>query len=520
MPPEKPPLVHTSSTSSLASKNTPLASPIRLTKSPVPFRRSTSGAALAAAAAQITGVAPLSSPAVGIGVGRSSPKGSSSLPVTPKTQSPLNKKSLLRSDRSSDSSLETNTRGVPTPSASSPSIATSAYAGQSTPARKKISQSSKSTKKQRPQTPRPRPDNVELDPDPAFLTAIRATPASKLFPRPLSPSKCPLFCVFYSEFDNVLGPKLCYQSPRYFMEQEIAVGVGDIHDLLAAEFESIFASSETKRNGKLTDDERRNEEEKQSFKEEMLVPPSSIPDPNIDELAAKQEDVESPGVSKLGVQPNASSISSSQQLSDMTSQQDNKGNSSVSHENQISSSPQALSIFDSTSEYIIAGNELVDKIICLSTHNMHILTHPTIIKSARYQRNSLLFSVGFVLRRIEDPRPFRPLLSKLASTLRSMEVESRFLSNKETRPQLSRVLQGILVSLNAKRAECNLLLDNANVLNLRLYRPPREPAAPVPDHAVPVLLRPEWQLQRYDWDLVRIFHIFASLVFLSSGIPS
>ena len=142
-----------------------------------------------------------------------------------------------------------------------------------------------------------------------------------------------------------------------------------------------------------------------------------------------------------------------------------------------------LSIFDSTSEYIITGSDLSDKMICLSSHNFHILSRPTIIKDTKYERNSLLFSFGFVLRRVEDPRPFRLLLSKLASTFRDMEVESRFLTGEQTRPRLRRILQGILVSLNGRKSECNLLLDNANVLNLKLYRPPREPAPPVPDHA-------------------------------------
>jgi nitrogen permease regulator 2-like protein len=46
------------------------------------------------------------------------------------------------------------------------------------------------------------------------------------------------------------------------------------------------------------------------------------------------------------------------------------------------------------------------------------LTRPTIISNERYERNSLLFSVGFVLRRETDIRPFRPILSKFALTLR------------------------------------------------------------------------------------------------------
>jgi hypothetical protein len=159
-----------------------------------------------------------------------------------------------------------------------------------------------------------------------------------------------------------------------------------------------------------------------------------------------------------------------------------------------SSSEVALSIFDSTSEYIITGNELAGKIINLSTHYMHILTRPTVISNECYERNSLLFSVGFVLRRAEDPRTFRPLLSKWASTLRSMEVESRFLTDPTTRLQIQPMLDRLLVSLNSAKSECHLLLNEANLLSLKRFRPPKAPASPVPDHAVPILLRRDWEL--------------------------
>ncbi|KAL3767374.1 LOW QUALITY PROTEIN: hypothetical protein ACHAW5_003801 [Stephanodiscus triporus] len=86
-------------------------------------------------------------------------------------------------------------------------------------------------------------------------------------------------------------------------------------------------------------------------------------------------------------------------------------------------------------------------------HEMHILSSPTIIEDTRYERNSLLFAEV-------DPRLFWPVLSNLSSTLRDMEVESE-----------------------------------------QLFQPSNAASAPVPDHAVPILLRPEWQLQMYDWDL-------------------
>ncbi|KAL3817777.1 hypothetical protein ACHAXA_002421 [Cyclostephanos tholiformis] len=160
------------------------------------------------------------------------------------------------------------------------------------------------------------------------------------------------------------------------------------------------------------------------------------------------------------------------------------------------------SIFAATSEYIITGHELANQTITVSTHGMHILSRPTIIEDTRrYERNSLLFAVGFVLRRDVDPRQYWPALSNLSSTLRDMEVESEFLSCASKRQGVQIVLEDALASLNSSQGRCHLLLDDANLLGLRLFRPPPPPVPYVPDHAVPILLRPDWQLQTYDWDL-------------------
>jgi len=298
--------------------------------------------------------------------------------------------------------------------------------------------------------------------------------------KPKPPSKCSLFCVFYAEFDNIVGPKICFQSPKHFMNQDMYVSTHIIHDLLKKTFETLMpnpptSSSSCKGMTPATDTKQTSQEEQ-----------------NEESHAATDEKQQQQG------QP----VNSSHPCNHVQNPQAANINN-----------PSSLSIFDSTSEYIITGNEIANKMMCLSTHNMHILTRPTIIVDhSQYQRNSLFFSVGFVIRRVEDPRPYRPLLSKLASTLRDMEVESQFLSKKETRFRMQNILEDILISLNSSSrgsgnsrsstsAECNLLLNDANALNLKLFRTPRPPSSPVPDHAVPVLLRPEWQLHAYDWDL-------------------
>ena len=242
--------------------------------------------------------------------------------------------------------------------------------------------------------------------------------------RPLPARECPLFCVFYAEFDIVVGPMVCFQSPLKFMDQDIETSTAEIEDCLDQTFRQLRPHDE---------------QTPKSSRKTAMVTNSRVDDGDF------------------------------------------------------------LSIFDSTSEYIITGNELAGKMINLSTHNMHILTLPEIIFDERYERNNLLFCVGFVLRRAADPRPFRPLLSKLATVLRSTETESQCLTNPVKRPHLQTTLNNLLLSLN--NGEANLLLNSANPLHLKLFHYPKPPPHPVPDHAVPILLRRDWQVQMYDWDL-------------------
>jgi Nitrogen permease regulator 2 len=237
-------------------------------------------------------------------------------------------------------------------------------------------------------------------------------------PSPRPPSQCPLLCCFYAEFDIKVGPKICFQSPANFMEQDIHLPVQELEKMLATVFSGRSPSQ------------------------------------------------------------HATPVASSRK---------------TTPQNASAEQQEQSSIFNSCSEFIITGNELTGNIVNLSIHHIHLLTRPTMIADEKYERNSLLFCVGFCLRRTEDPRPFRPILNRLAITLRNMEVESQFLS--KSRCDLPDLLQSILISLNSDARECNLLLGKADVLNLKLFRPPRMAAMPVKDFAVPILLRRDWQVQ-------------------------
>lgn len=236
---------------------------------------------------------------------------------------------------------------------------------------------------------------------------------SPTLPPPLPPDKCPLFCCFYAEFDNVVGPQIIHQSPPNFMDQPI--------DRM---------------------------EESDQINNTLL-----------------------------------------QKTFNNDEGEENKATKETGSEK---------SIFDSTCDYIITGNELAGKMLSVSTHNMHILTRPTVISDKRYERNSLFFCVGFVIRRSESKSPFRPCLARWADALLKLEVEHNFLSNKKG--QLQSILRTLLMRLNA--GECNLVLTREQAaLNLKLFRPPKTMAPPVADYVVPVLLRKDWQIQMFDWDL-------------------
>ena len=250
-------------------------------------------------------------------------------------------------------------------------------------------------------------------------------------PTPLDVTECPLFCCFYAEFDIKVGPKVCFQSPRGFMEQDMDLPIEKIHKILGESFESI-----------------QNEHSKPHSR-------------GGDETATQDAS-------------NAETLLSNQS----ESREDN-----------------SLSIFDSCSEYIITGNELTGNLLNLSSHHMHVLTRPTVLEDERYERNSLLFCVGFVLRRAGDPRLFRPILSKWALTLRDLEIETHYLSTEQTRHHLQSQLDRMLVSLNSAARECFLHLSPAHILSLRLFHPPRPPPEPVEDYTVPVLLRRDWQFK-------------------------
>ena len=358
--------------------------------------------------------------------------------------------------------------------------------------------------------------NQNQNPSPAFQSDLQNRVHRRSLPSPLPPAKCPLVCVFYAEFDIVVGPKVCYQSPHKFMHLDVDARDEDVNQALEETFQAVMptaaeprpTSGEQDDNGTSASKHSKHGDKREDSYDYWSWSPNSKKAIAVEREALLPGSV--PKHDKPHVSAGTSGTESNHALDESTllthsrntSFASSKGATQPGDASTIDAELLPNSIFAATSEYIITGNELANQTVTVSTHNLHILSRPMIIcNTNRYERNSLLFSVGFLLRRNVDPRPYWPCLSKLSSTFRAMEMESEFLSHRHTRPRIQIVLEDVLVALNSKRRSCHLVLDEANALNLELFRPPPPPTPPIPDHAVPILLRPEWQLQMYDWDL-------------------
>eukprot|EP00521_Asterionellopsis_glacialis_P014313 CAMPEP_0195302384 /NCGR_PEP_ID=MMETSP0707-20130614/30972_1 /TAXON_ID=33640 /ORGANISM="Asterionellopsis glacialis, Strain CCMP134" /LENGTH=205 /DNA_ID=CAMNT_0040365619 /DNA_START=49 /DNA_END=663 /DNA_ORIENTATION=- len=144
---------------------------------------------------------PIKSPAVSISSLRrqnsaTSMKSLTRFPVVPKL------------DSSGGTSATTTVTGIAPASSSTPSATTES--------------THSSTFKENVETER----NLQTDP---IEDALKI---QGVLPIPMDSKSCPLFCCFYAEFDNIVGPKICFQSPPNFMEKDISTPTEHIHRLL------------------------------------------------------------------------------------------------------------------------------------------------------------------------------------------------------------------------------------------------------------------------------------------------
>ena len=153
--------------------------------------------------------------------------------------------------------------------------------------------------------------------------------------------------------------------------------------------------------------------------------------------------------------------------------------------------------FDAVSEFLIPQKELCSTL--LGFHASHVaalrgdryLCFPVCCEDEKYDRNALFFSVGMVLPTACPPEmvdALGRLLRRLGTALRTMEVESSFMSSVEQRGRLGGILRSVLDALSTGFGdEVVLRLDDANMFcfkllseeSLRMQTATRESAAEI-----------------------------------------
>lgn len=83
--------------------------------------------------------------------------------------------------------------------------------------------------------------------------------------------------------------------------------------------------------------------------------------------------------------------------------------------------------FEALSDYVIVGKHLCEKILSIRTEELIFLNHAVALENSKYDRNTLLFSFGFVLRidASDDAiEAFESILRKISSVFVSIEVSA------------------------------------------------------------------------------------------------
>ncbi|KAI9362936.1 nitrogen permease regulator 2-domain-containing protein [Zopfochytrium polystomum] len=173
--------------------------------------------------------------------------------------------------------------------------------------------------------------------------------------------------------------------------------------------------------------------------------------------------------------------------------------------------------FDSISEYIIPKPSLCNRLVTISTDSHLVVGHPVSIENpTRYERNAFLFNLCFVFDKRDGlgttgggtgagpfgegiSAAYEKIVRKMARVLRSLEVESAFLHNPQTKSGVLNIMEQLLQDLNTY-LECKIPINDANAINLKLLPTFGEPEA-VSDWQVPVVIVTFDAAMTKHWDM-------------------
>eukprot|EP00075_Anas_platyrhynchos_P033887 XP_027323140.1 GATOR complex protein NPRL2 [Anas platyrhynchos] len=112
-------------------------------------------------------------------------------------------------------------------------------------------------------------------------------------------------------------------------------------------------------------------------------------------------------------------------------------------------------LFDTVQVFVITKPELQNKLITVTAMEKKLIGCPVCIEHKKYSRNALLFNLGFVCDARAKACALEPIVKKLAGYLTTLELESGFISNEESKQKLVPIMTILLEELNAK-GKCTL----------------------------------------------------------------
>ncbi len=165
----------------------------------------------------------------------------------------------------------------------------------------------------------------------------------------------------------------------------------------------------------------------------------------------------------------------------------------------------APSVLESVSDYVICPPLLCGKVMTVTSTDAatgdkyKVVGYPQYISGSKYPRNKLSFNMCFVFCQDTHTRPWCAAVRKVAEMLRAVELESEFLFRPELKCRLPGILRRMRADLNS-RASCSIRIDDANVLNVKLF-PLLPPPPRVNDFDVPVRVSKLDAMVTREWDL-------------------
>ncbi|MEE6515892.1 hypothetical protein FKM82_025015 [Ascaphus truei] len=124
---------------------------------------------------------------------------------------------------------------------------------------------------------------------------------------------------------------------------------------------------------------------------------------------------------------------------------------------------------------------------------------PVCIEHKKYSRNALLFNLGFVCDARAKTCALEPIVKKLAGYLTTLELESGFISNEDSKQRLVPIMSILLEGLNST-GECSLPINESNTMHLKVIELRVAPPT-AQEYDVPVFTEDKDDFCNAQWDL-------------------